>query len=833
MACVIDFPFPLPNGLHARPASSLEEAVRPFVSTVRFANRRNGREADARSVLALIATETRSGDPCALHIAGSDEAAARGGLADFLKRVFPDCDEALDRAAAVRPAPTVPRSLLAAGLDACHAGQVVCGGLGWGRLRVYAEPLAASAAAPAGSGAAEAARFEAAVQAVEADLRYSLQRVDGTAAAILKVHLALLRDPAFARAVEARIAGGAAATGAITGAIDEFGTPLRSSADLRLRERVLDVEELGGRLIEKLGGPAVALPVLAEATILAALNLSPGRLLDLDRRNLQGLVLGPAGATSHTAILARSFGIPTLAGLAAALPSLVAGEEAIVDGQLGLLVLRPTEGVWRFYHREQVRLAALQAKRAAAGVHRGGRQIEIGANVSTLREVPAAFALGAEGIGLFRTEMIGLSGAAAPTEDEYHNIFAEAVRAAGGRTVIIRTLDIGGDKPAGYLHLPRETNPFLGVRGVRWYEAHAPIVTALLRAAARAAADGPLKLLVPMIAEVAELRLCRRLLEGAKAELRVRGARFAETIPLGAMLEVPAAAFAMDALCAEADFFSVGTNDLAQYFFAAARDNPAVNDRRRCFQPAFLRLVQGLVNTAHRHGRWVGLCGDWAEDPAALPLLIGLGLDEISVAGPHLAAVKAAAGPLDPVACANVLAEALVAESADAVIARAREALGGRSAAALVTPELVILDSTSRTKEEAIRELAGALQLAGRTDQPEAIEARVWERESVYSTGFGDGVALPHCQSDALGASALAVLRLREPVPWQSLDGRPVDLAILLAVRAADHGKEHLAAIGRFSRLLMRDEFRERLRAEADPARLAAFILSQLDPAQA
>lgn len=832
MARSIAFSFPLANGLHARPASSLEEAVRPFSSGVVFVNRRTDRKADSRSVLALVATETRPGDPCELRIEGPDEADAQRVLEDFLARVYPGSDEPIARGQERTTGPVLPRSLRAAGLETFHPGQIACAGLGRGRLLVLPAVAVPAAAqnAPVGSREEESARIRRALGLVAGDLERELADSAGTAAAILKAHAALLRDPTLSAEIEERVRGGAPAPAAVAAAAGSLAGPLRASGSALLRERVADLEDVAGRILEKLGGKAAEAPRLDGPTIVAASSLAPSRLLALDRAHLKGLVLGTAGATSHTAILARSFGIPTLSGMAAAIPTLASGEEGVVDARLGILVVRPAEGVRRFYDRQARKLEAIRARTAAlAAPVESGIRLEVGANVATSEEIEAAFAGGADGIGLFRTEMLFLGRAEAPDEEEQVRIYSAAVRAARGRPLIVRTLDVGGDKPAPFLKLPRESNPFLGVRGVRWYAGKAEIIKTQLRALARAAAEGPLKIMVPMVAEAGELQLCRRLLAEAQEELRVRGAVFAERIEVGAMLEVPSVAYAMEEIAAEADFFSLGTNDLAQYFFAADRENPAVADPKRCFHPAFLRLVAGLAESARRHGRWIGLCGEWGEDAAALPLFIGLGLNELSVAGPRVLAIKAAAAGLEPAACEAVLLSALRCGSAEEVL----RILGTRKPAGdapLIVPELIVLDSDSRTKEEAIREMADALELAGRTDKPEAIEAAVWDREAAYSTGFGGGFALPHGKTNEVSTASMVVLRLREGVAWQSLDGKPVDVATLLVIRADDPRSKHLAAMSRFSRLLMREEFQERLRNEPEPAALAAFILSSLRP---
>jgi fructose-specific PTS system IIA-like component len=292
------------------------------------------------------------------------------------------------------------------------------------------------------------------------------------------------------------------------------------------------------------------------------------------------------------------------------------------------------------------------------------------------------------------------------------------------------------------------------------------------------------------------------------------------------MLEVPSVAFILDELCTEGDFFSLGTNDLTQYFLAADRENAKVASLYSAFHPGFLRLLKHLVDGVRARGRWIGLCGELAEDPAALPLLVALRLDEISLAAPRIAGKKAALAELDASVCDALLERVLRCATRDEVEQTLRAPRV--QARPMLTPDLVLGDVAAGTKEEVIREMIDALHVAGRTDRPESVEEAVWLREDTYSTGFGEGFALPHCKSDDLAASSIVIARLRGPVEWHSVDGQAVDTVILLAIRTGEHGNEHLKILARLSRLVMRDEFRALLRHEGDAARLADAIKARL-----
>lgn len=826
------FSFPLPNGLHARPASHLAEAARACAAELSFTNVRTGRSANARSVLALVGTDTRAGDPCRLAASGPGAVEAFAMLTAFLAGPFLQCDEPLPVPAAATPAETalLPRSLRAAGLENYLVGQVACRGLGRGAAVVasgFVVP-ALVASEPPQPAAVEQGRFSSALERLLANCRAAIARARGVEAEVLRAHLGILTDPEFTAAIVATIDSGRSAGQALVATVTRHREILAASSSTYLRERVLDLDDIAGRLLVEIYG-AAALPrslVLTEPSIVVAETLTPSQFLALDRTLLRGLVLAHGGQTSHTVILARSFGVPTLTGVARSLETARPGAEMILDAHLGIAVADVSPGVRAWYDREAAKLSRLAADVAALRDREArtadGHRLEVGANTASAEETVAAFAQGAEGIGLFRTELVFSSRETAPTEDEQFEIYAAVVRAAAGRPVIIRTLDVGGDKPVPFLQFPAEANPFLGYRGVRFYAEQAPLLRTQFRALLRAAALGPLKILVPMIACVEEARVVRRLVRESADELRARGVAVPAQVPLGFMLEVPAVAFILDELAAEADFFSLGTNDLAQYFLAADRENPKLGFLQNPLHPGFLRLLKHLADGARARGRWIGLCGELGENALALPLLVALGLDEISLAAPRIAATKAALAQLDRGECAALLADALkcatLAEVRDLLAARARRERP------MFDAGLVLDGVTAGSKHEVLRLMVDALHAAGRTEQPALVEEAVWAREETYSTGFGDGFALPHGKTDALAANSVVLARLRTPVEWGALDGQPVDTVVLLGIRASEHGKAHMGILARLSRLMMNDEFRAELRAESEPEKIVALL---------
>jgi len=828
------FACPLSHGLHARPAGRLAAEAARYAAEVTLLHEPTGAVANAKSALALIGLDVGGGDRCRMRIAGADAASAHAALGRFLAEVLPGCDEPLT-APPAGPDLALPRSLRAAGVR-WRAGTGAAPGFGQGVV-VFLDRL--PLAPPTGAACVSREQEEEMVRRALAGVRTALEaglvaRPSPVEAAILEAHLAIATDVALAEAIVEHVRAGVPAGPAVARATASFAGRLLAARSLYVRERAVDIEDIGLQLLEAIDGgrPRAIAPVLARPSIVVAETMAPRQFLALDRGHLRGLVLERGGTTSHVVILARSFGVPALTGLAAARADLRAGSEAIVDADRGILVLEPDAVARRHYERRRRAHRRGQERMArrvqAPAVTLDGRRLEVAANVATAEEVEPALALGAEGIGLFRTEMLFMDREAPPSEQEQFEIYARAARVAAGRPVVIRTMDIGGDKPVPYLGLPREANPFLGCRGVRLSLRHPEVFDSQLRAILRASAIGRVWLMVPMVSTVEEVRWVRARLAAARAGLETAGVACDPAMPVGIMVEVPSAALDIARFAAEVDFFSIGTNDLAQYVFAADRENREAGGLHDVRHPVFLRLLAGIAGAARRHGRWVGLCGEMAGAPANLPLLIGMGLDEISAAAPELPALKAAVARCSAADCRGLLERALACRTAGEVGDLLAAFRGRGDAPGLLQRELVTLGSDSASREEAIEEIVEAMAAAGRTQRPRDLEEAVWAREAVYSTGLGHGFAIPHCKCDAVTASSVAVLRLERPVDWGATDGQPVRCVILLAIRASDPDDAHLKVLAQLARRLVHEEFRERLLAAADEEAVLRCLAEEL-----
>lgn len=824
------FTCPLPNGVHARPASALEEVLRAFDSDVVLTNQRTSRTANSKSILSIVGADIRHADPVVFRISGPDETKAMAALTEFLHEKFPLCDQPLTTDAKPNGDLRLPPCLSHAGA-VVHRGTPVVSGIARGQaVRIGKNNVDALPRNSVVDPKIEWRRLETALEKLVENYDARLARLDqGIEADLLKVHRSIARDVEFRRQLSEEIAKNQyPAAQAIASAEKHFSEMLSATDSELLRERALDVQDVCGQLLHDLYGAkaAKANTELVADSIVAAESLTPGQFLALDRNFLRGLVLGQASHTSHTVILARSFNIPTLADMEN-LAGLNAGEEVVVDADLGALVTRLTPAARKYYAREKQRIEArrarLQKLSAQPAATRDGHRLEVAANIATAAEAAPAFGAGAEGIGLFRTEMLFLDRTSPPDEAEQLAAYREVLAAANGRPVVFRTLDVGADKKPGYLNLPAEENPFLGCRAVRIYHEFESLFRKQIRALIRASEFGKLQVMIPFIATMDEARWVRQVIADEQKKCGAENIKFDGAMPVGAMIEVPSAAFTLEALSQEFDFFSVGSNDLLQYFMAADRMNSKLGGLYDPLQPAFLRLLKQIVDEAHARYTEVSLCGEMAGRARLIPLLAGLGFDKISASVPAIADLKAELAEVTLGGCQELVAQALRCTTAREVSERLDEFVSRRNPP-LLEPELIILDSDAATKEEAIKQAADQLFILGRTENPREVEEAIWQRETSYSTGFGYGFAIPHCKNNSVQFNSMVLLKPRSPIAWNSLDGQPVRVMIMLAIRETNGDSAHMKVLARLARQVMDPHFRSQLEQETDPAKLCAIL---------
>jgi multiphosphoryl transfer protein len=661
-------------GLHARPAARFVETVRRFDADVLVAKAPDGEPVKATSLTNVVALGARSGDTLLVTASGPQSDEALLALAQLADEGFGDgISAAPPRPRAAAPAPPLP----AVEVTPPTAGAILGGVPASAGLAVGpAHHLHGATAAPRDRAADrpddERQRLSdglaAARGAIERDRETVATRAGKAEAAIFDAHLALLDDEAMLDPAHAAIDAGATAERAWHDAAQQVAERYRALEEPLLQERAADVLDVGRRVVGALTGAGES---VADTTgIVIAGELTPGDAARLDPALVTGIATAHGTATAHAAILARALGLPAVVGLGEAILQIADGTTVLIDGEAGTLQVDPPQDVQRDAaergERAERRRASARERAHETGATRDGTRIEVFANLGAAVEAAKAVELGAEGVGLLRTEFLFLDRAELPSEEEQAETLREIAIALDGRPLVVRTLDAGADKPLPALPMPPEANPFLGVRGIRLGLARPDVLGTQLRAILRVAAEYPVKVMLPMVATLDEIVAARAELDAARVETGV-------DVPLefGIMVEVPAAALTAARLAEHVDFFSLGTNDLTQYTMAAERGDERLAPLLTGPQPGVLRLVKATVEAAAAQGRWVGVCGELAGDPAAAVLFAGLGVTELSMAPALVPEAKAA---LRGVELAQAQAAALAALETDS--AAAARALG-------------------------------------------------------------------------------------------------------------------------------------------------------------
>ncbi|AOZ91565.1 phosphoenolpyruvate--protein phosphotransferase [Paenibacillus crassostreae] len=464
---------------------------------------------------------------------------------------------------------------------------------------------------------------------------------------IFDAHLAILEDPIFMNEIQGIIERQyKAAEVAVKEAIDHFVTMFDLLDDEYMKERALDIKDVGNRLLKHLlGAPEITLPQDTQPYILVAKELSPSQLVHLNPSHVLGIATLIGGKTSHSAIMSRALGIPLVSGLENSLKTPIqTGDMLIIDGDQGQVFIHPNETALAHYEavrvKQQQKKEQLQLLASVESVTKDGYQMTLSSNISSVKELDMALKHGADGVGLFRTEFLYMDRVTFPSEEEQFEVYRQVTEMMGSRSVVIRTLDIGGDKHLDYFSLPEEDNPFLGYRAIRISLDRKELFKTQLRAILRASHYGKVKIMYPMISSVEEVRLANELLHESMSELDTRGIQYNHNIQVGIMIEVPAAVAIADLLAEETDFFSIGTNDLVQYVLAVDRMNEQIAHLYHPYHPAILRMLRSTVEAARNAGISVSVCGEMAGDERSIPLWIELGVHELSMSPQSLLRIK-------------------------------------------------------------------------------------------------------------------------------------------------------------------------------------------------
>ncbi len=661
---------PNPTGLHARPAAVLASLAKQFKSRILL--QRGDDQANAKSLTSVMGIEIALGDKVVLIAEGPDAQAAidaiapelAAGLGDEGSRPAPapattEPDPA--KAPAPRPRSEDPNLLL---------GVAASPGLGVGKVyQLRREEIAVPETGDADprkerrklDDALDRAKNE--LEALQTELK---AQADAGKAAIFAAHQELLDDPGLLDIAESALAKGKGAAYAWQRAYLTQAERLAGLKNAVMAGRAADLRDVGRRVLGILTGQPVEEPAIPAGSILIAEELTPSDTAKLDPQEVLGFATVGGGATSHVAILARALDIPAVAGIEPSALDLPNGADVILDGGKGWLRINPEPSEVQRIVAAKARLAEKKAADLAAAFEPAtttdGHNVEVVANIGGLADAEKGMTLGAEGVGLLRSEFLYLDRASAPSEDEQTEIYAAIAGALKGKALIVRTLDVGGDKPLAYLPMPREENPMLGIRGVRIGLDRPEILRTQVRAILRAGKGHRIRMMFPMIATLDEIRSVKGLVEEEQAKLPDL-----DPVEIGIMVEVPAAAVLARQFAREVDFFSIGTNDLTQYTLAMDRGHPKLGAKADAMNPAVLQLIANTVDGAAAEGKWVGVCGGLASDPQAVPILVGLGVKELSCSVPAIPAVKAQVRARSLADCQALAQQALAQDTAAAV----------------------------------------------------------------------------------------------------------------------------------------------------------------------
>ncbi|WP_087695121.1 phosphoenolpyruvate--protein phosphotransferase [Pseudomonas sp. PE-S1G-1] len=644
------------GGLHARPAALIRKTAQAFSSQsqLHFA----GKSASCDSLIGLMGLGIGEQDEVQVTCRGKD---CETALQALIAALSVEVGEAHHAPVAVAPRRANTEAGVLQGV--CAAPGLVCGPLF--RLNGIELPVDPGNNAPD----EQLQHLDSALEQVRSEIRHTLDqarlRKDVEEEEIFAAHLALLEDPTLLEAATAAIEQGSAATHAWRDAIQAQCAVLLALGKPLFAERANDLRDLQQRVLRALLGEAWNFDLPAGA-IVSAHELTPSDLLQLSNQHAAGICMAEGGATSHVAILARGKGLPCVVALGTELLDVPQGQRVVLDAANGRLELTPDDARHAQVHqlRDAQKLRRQQQHAQAQGTAstQDGVRIEVAANVASSVEAQLAFENGADGVGLLRTEFLFVDRRTAPDEQEQRQAYQAVLDAMGDKSVIIRTIDVGGDKQLDYLPLPFETNPVLGLRGIRMAQVRPELLDQQLRALLQVSPLERCRILLPMVSEVDELLHIRQRLDELCAELELT-----QRPELGVMIEVPAAALMAEQLAEHADFLSIGTNDLSQYTLAMDRDHAGLAARVDAMHPALLRLIAQTCIGAAKHGRWVGVCGALASDPLATPVLIGLGISELSVSPPQIGEIKDRVRHLDAAQCRQLSQSLLNLSSAKAV----------------------------------------------------------------------------------------------------------------------------------------------------------------------
>lgn len=654
----------IPNstGLHARPAAVLAALAKKFDATIKLL--KGDASANAKSVVGIMGLNIAYQDKVQISASGADAKEAIAAILPQLQSGLGDegIKPILSQPAieTVQEEVAVPRS----GDPDLLLGVGASPGIAIG-VAVHITEETFDFEEEATDSHEQNLRLDKAIKASKSQLATLIEsmhkQVNASKAAIFTAHYELLDDPELIEITHSMIDKGKSAEFGWHHAFTLYAKQLSGLENKLLAERANDLRDVGKRVLRVLTGKESTSQELPDNAILIAEEIAPSFTATIDTQRVKGFCSTTGGATSHVAIIARSLDIPAIVGIETEVLEIADGDPLILDGNKGTLRINPSDTLISQTKEEQKSLLEEKRKNLETALNpaitRDDKRVEVVANIASVKDARESVKLGGEGVGLLRSEFLFLDRTTAPTEEEQYAVYRDILLALEGRPLLVRTLDVGGDKPLAYLPMPAEENPFLGQRGIRIGLEKPEIFRVQARAILRAGAHGKIRIMFPMISTIDEIREVKIMLEEEREKLGV------DPIETGIMVEVPSTAIMAEQFAKEVDFFSIGTNDLTQYTLAMDRGHPKLATKIDALNPAVLRLIKQTADGAHQEGKWVGVCGGIASDPQAVPLLIGLGVDELSASVPTIPAIKAEVRKYSTEQCLSIANEALASAS--------------------------------------------------------------------------------------------------------------------------------------------------------------------------
>lgn len=818
------------NGIHARPASFLAEFCQRFEDDIKIKKIDSYEFNNAKSAISIVSSNILYSDKFIININGDDELETSKEIENYIKGEWLLCDEDHPIEKNDSVSGYIPE-VFEKNNQNYLSGVGVVQGVNVGDLDVlkvislddnYFENV------EKGSIKEESNKFDFAREQSVSSLKSKLLVADDNERDLIKFQIQFVGDEELKVKIYCHIYNGYSAIESIDKVVKYYVETFRSSDSKYIRQRDVDVLDIGYALMSYIDEDIMQLvkPVVESECILLCDTLTPRQFLSLDRKKIKGLIIGNIGETSHTIILAKAFGIPTLINLDISELKSYIGTRVVIDTFLGVCVFNLADRVEQYYDSEfktYQKVDDLNSRFINELTYtKDGQRVEIAANIINAEECEYAFNSGAEAVGLFRTEMMYIDSDICPEKSEIQSQMNDVLTHVKGRNIIIRTLDIGGDKPAKYIHFEHESNPFLGYRGVRIYKDNFQIFKDLIESIITNDSECKIKIMVPMISSLEEVIWFKENVDKIKQDIGID-----KKIEIGIMIEVPSIAFNLEACCEYLDFFSIGTNDLMQYFMAADRENEKVREIYNKYNPSFIRFLSKIINTAKENDKWIGVCGELASDQNFSKLLVGLGVNELSMGCSSISKSKRYVSSLNYEKCKLLVDKALKINTSAELERIVCETSCSENKHNIISVENIKTDVSFIDKDDAIKYMVDNLFVNDLTKNKYALEEDIWNREKTYTTDIGFGFSIPHTKSKNIEKTTISICKLADPVEWGE---QKVDMIIMLTIRDENSsGNEHMKIFSLLARKIMNAEFRQNLSACNSSLEIENLMKAQLE----